>query len=487
MTCDRIGSHHTPALPMTLTPRVKESIKTALAMTIALGIALAMDWDRPYWAGFAVAFISLATVGQALYKGAMRLLGTAVALTMSLFIIALFVQDRWLFMVALSVWVGFCTYRYKMALSTYGYFWFLAGFASVVISFDGGTDPVHAFDTAILRAQETGLGVLVYAVVTTLLWPASARPGFEAATRALARAQHRLYSGYRQAMTDRGTKPDDRARDDRGQDDSGQAKPARGTDSASGHDLRAIATEYDQHLAEFSATLQASLTDSYQVGERRQQWRDFQGQSTALREALERWQQSSDELDELDLNGLLPTFGASTTEIEQRFAEIERLLGGDAPQHRPQTIDLSYDRAEVRALSHFHRAAFAAARDGLQRLDRLTREQLDTVRDIQGLDVASAPPSRPADAQPAAATAATGKPGSGPLPDPDAMVAALRVMLGLWLSYLLWIYLRLPSGSALITLAGSMSMGLAVMPRYSPMIIFKPVQQQKVEQALLLL
>jgi len=64
---------------MTLSIRSKESIKTALAMTIAYGIALSMDWDRPYWAGFAVAFISLATVGQSLNKGALRMLGTLVA------------------------------------------------------------------------------------------------------------------------------------------------------------------------------------------------------------------------------------------------------------------------------------------------------------------------------------------------------------------------------------------------------------------------
>jgi uncharacterized membrane protein YccC len=62
-----------------LTTRSKEAIKTALAMAVAYGIALSMDWDRPYWAGFAVAFISLATVGQSLNKGAMRMLGTLVA------------------------------------------------------------------------------------------------------------------------------------------------------------------------------------------------------------------------------------------------------------------------------------------------------------------------------------------------------------------------------------------------------------------------
>ncbi len=45
-------------------------------MTIAYGIALSMDWDRPYWAGFAVAMISLATIGQSFNKAALRMIGT---------------------------------------------------------------------------------------------------------------------------------------------------------------------------------------------------------------------------------------------------------------------------------------------------------------------------------------------------------------------------------------------------------------------------
>jgi len=49
---------------MTLSIKAKESIKTALAMTIAYGIALSMDWGTPMWAGFSVAFVSLSTTGQ---------------------------------------------------------------------------------------------------------------------------------------------------------------------------------------------------------------------------------------------------------------------------------------------------------------------------------------------------------------------------------------------------------------------------------------
>jgi len=66
---------------MTLSHITKESIKTALAMTLVYGISLEMDWDRPYWGGFAVAFISLNTIGQSLNKGVLRLIGSALVST----------------------------------------------------------------------------------------------------------------------------------------------------------------------------------------------------------------------------------------------------------------------------------------------------------------------------------------------------------------------------------------------------------------------
>ena len=93
-----------------LTTRATGAIKTALAMSIAYGISLGMGWENPYWAGFAVAMISLSTLGQSLNKGAMRVLGTLVAAAVALSLLALFPQDRWLLMAALSVYVGICTY-----------------------------------------------------------------------------------------------------------------------------------------------------------------------------------------------------------------------------------------------------------------------------------------------------------------------------------------------------------------------------------------
>ncbi len=183
---------------MSLDTRTKEAIKTALAMTIAYGIALSMDWDRPYWAGFAVAFISLSTVGQSLNKGALRMLGTLMAFVVSLTVIALFAQERWWFMVALSAWVGYCTYM--NGGSKHQYFWYVAGFASVIICFDAGTTAADAFGTALLRAEETGLGILVYTLVTILVWPTSTRDELDKAASDLAATEHALYRCYRKLV-----------------------------------------------------------------------------------------------------------------------------------------------------------------------------------------------------------------------------------------------------------------------------------------------
>ena len=92
---------------MVLSVRFKEAIKTALAMAIAIGIALAMDWDKPVWAGFAVALISLSTAGESVNKGAMRILGTLAGAVASLIIIGLFPQDRWAYIALLSIFLGF--------------------------------------------------------------------------------------------------------------------------------------------------------------------------------------------------------------------------------------------------------------------------------------------------------------------------------------------------------------------------------------------
>ncbi|MEJ2199221.1 MAG: FUSC family protein, partial [Desulfuromonadales bacterium] len=138
-----------------MTTRTQNAIKPALAVVIAYGISLAMGWENPYWAGFAVAMISLSTAGQSLNKGAMRMLGTLVAAAAALISIAWFAQDRWWFIGTLSVYIGFCTYM--ITGKKRQYFWYCCAFVCLVICVHAAGDATNAFEVAVLRVQQTGM------------------------------------------------------------------------------------------------------------------------------------------------------------------------------------------------------------------------------------------------------------------------------------------------------------------------------------------
>lgn len=119
-----------------LSDRVKTAIKTALATVLAYGVALSMDWENAYWAAFAVAFCTLSTVGESLNKGLLRLSGTLLAGLAAVTLIALFPQDRWLFLIGMSIFTGFCTYM--MPGTSRWYFWYVAGFSVPLLALAGG-------------------------------------------------------------------------------------------------------------------------------------------------------------------------------------------------------------------------------------------------------------------------------------------------------------------------------------------------------------
>jgi len=419
---------------MNLSIKTKEAIKTALAMTIAYGIALSMGWDKPYWAGFAVAFISLATVGQSLNKAALRMFGTFVGIAVAFVFIALFAQERWLFMVFLSAWLGICTYM--MGGAKHQYFWHVCGFVCVIICMDAGPDALHAFNIAVLRAQETGLGILVYSLVALFLWPSSSGADFNTAAVNLASTQHRLLLTYGNLFSGKG-------------------------DAAKAH---TVSNEEMQAKARFDQLLAAAETDDYEVSELRQQWRQYQRLAADLAETLERWRECFAELHTLDLPRLLPNLQSFVAELDGRLTQIDGMLDNQAPMQKPAIIELALDKSEARSLSHFHMAALAVTGTQLQHVETLTRTLFDCVSGIKGFgdDKAAADGNR--------------SPSAGFVPDPDRVTGAVRLMVTAWLAYLALIYVNdLPGGAGFVTMACAIGMILATTPQLPVSKLFVPV------------
>ena len=416
-----------------LSRKAKEAIKTALALTIAYAIALAMDWDKPYWAGFTVAFTSLSTYGQSLNKAAMRMAGTGLSIGVAFVLIALFPQERWLLIVFLSAWLGFCTYM--MGNPERGYFWNVAGFVCVVICISAGPDAANAFDIAVLRAQETGLGVLVYSVVASLLWPKRSGPGFEAAVRQLLAAQLGLFEGCRGLR--------------RGEADAAQ--------------IRELTAQLRQAQAHFIQMLDAAEADTFEVWEQASQWRAFRQHAAALTTSLEHWRDSVLGLQDVDIYRLCPGLNEVSAALAQRFRDIQGILDGRLPTTELERIELILDKAAARELGAFQLAELAAAGARWREFETLTRAIVTDLAAIKG-----AP-------ELARGEVFAGMQAAPFVIDQDRLVSAGRAMLILWGAYLAWIYVPdLPGGVTVVSMAAPFGMIMVGTPQLRVAQIFWP-------------
>jgi uncharacterized membrane protein YccC len=415
------------------TPRFKESVKTALAMVISYGISLQMGWDRPYWAGFAVAFISLSTVGQSLNKGVLRLAGTVAGMVVALTLIGLYAQDRWAFLLALSLWLGLCTYM--MSSPRYSYFWHVSGFVTAIIAMDGGADPVNAFSIAMLRAQETSLGVLVYGLVSILLWPNNSRQAFRQATLQLTKLQAQLFGSSLAQM--------------RGENTGEEAR-----------DLK------QQSLAArlgFQQLLGAAISDSDEVRENQRLWQRFAKQQLELSLTMQRWRDSFRELEGLSLQDLLPELTAFADHAQGSIEQIQALVEGKGPFPRIETPPLQLEENSLGKLTPFQRAAVLLAVQQLRRLTRLTGKVLTTLDTINGTATNITSPASAVRSLPVTL-------------DTERLAGSVQVMVSISLLFLAVIYIPdMPGGSGLLAMCTPIVMALATTPALPVSAMFIPV------------
>jgi hypothetical protein len=71
-------------------------------------------------------------------------------------------------MIFLSVYIGVCTYL--MTGKKNQYFYQVMAFVAAIICFDGGANSLNAFETAMVRIQQTGMGIMIYTLVSVFLW-----------------------------------------------------------------------------------------------------------------------------------------------------------------------------------------------------------------------------------------------------------------------------------------------------------------------------
>lgn len=150
--------------------------KSLLAIYIAAWLAMWLQLEQPATAMITVAIVMNPHSGMVLAKSFYRAIGTLAGSVCGLLLLALFPQQRELFLLSLSLWVALCAGGAMLHRNFMSYGFVLAGYTAAIVTLPAITNPLHVFDTAVMRVSEVLLGILVAAVVSDLVWPQRLRP-----------------------------------------------------------------------------------------------------------------------------------------------------------------------------------------------------------------------------------------------------------------------------------------------------------------------
>ncbi|MEW5251237.1 FUSC family protein [Microbulbifer discodermiae] len=413
----------------------KEAIKVAGALTIVYGVALGLDWDKPYWAGFAVVVCSQINLGQSINRVIMRIGGTIVAALVSWTIFGIFPQDRWLFMIALSSWVGICVYFLQE--SKFEYFWTVGAFVTVVLWDATGGDFSLTFEKGILRIQETLLGVVVYSLIAVLIWPNRSRPELDKASIKLAEQQCEFNSHCFSKLYDR----------------------------YKNKDLSQQRLDLIQADAQLRSAIDDASVDSYEIWESRRQWRHYGNRSTVVTQALLKFEESLVIAKRLYIPDFFPNIKNISRELGVWFTQICTFFTQNKKIEFPgsskgHTIEENINK--IKSLSTFEAAALSVTYQRLKKLEIETRFLGRSIEDISelGSSYLKYPYENKSNWL------------SFFMPTPDRIATVIRVISGIWIAYLAYIYIPdLINGMLVVTLAGVMGSMLASKPMSNLVII----------------
>jgi uncharacterized membrane protein YccC len=149
------------------------------AVCLALFLAFWLELDNAFWAGVTAAAVCQPALGASLRKGWFRLLGTLVGATMAVVLSACFLQDRLTLLLSLAMWVAICAASATLLRNFASYGAALAGYTTAIIIGDelgavGGLNG-DAFNLAVARGSEIGLGIVCASVVLAITCTAGAR------------------------------------------------------------------------------------------------------------------------------------------------------------------------------------------------------------------------------------------------------------------------------------------------------------------------
>lgn len=419
-----------------LSDRFRFALIVGLAMTTAFAIAMSMGWPKPYWAGLAIGVCSMSTIGESVFKALQRLAGTMVAIVLSLILISLFAQDRWLYALIVGLWMTFCTY--KMQKTAMFYFWSCSAFMVPLLSMMSNFDSQTSFYTVEERAKETTLGVLCYVVFAVLIARKPSHGAFRTAVRAQVRLLRERLRGVRRHAN---LEPDDL------DPFAGRADISRG-------------------LLQLPTMRIAATLESFDMRERSRAWAHFLSNLTHFSLVLDRLDLSFEALRGDERVARPDELLAALDVFDARLKTIDDILGsaGERPALDP-IPEMPREGGVDLAQDPFAAGELLLRRERLRALDASSRRLYDWALDIADIRRLA--------------------PGPGPelipdsfLPDPESLLRALTQFATFWTTFLIYLVTpSLPDGPMIVIFGASLGMNITRMPWVRPALLLRPFGQ----------
>lgn len=145
--------------------------KSLLAIFLAAWLAMWLQLEQPATTMITVAIVMHPHSGMVLAKSFYRVVGTLCGSLCGLVLLSLFPQQRVLFLLCLSLWVAICAGGATLYRNFMSYGFVLAGYTAAIVSLPAISNPLHVFDSAVMRVSEVLLGIVVAALVSDLVFP----------------------------------------------------------------------------------------------------------------------------------------------------------------------------------------------------------------------------------------------------------------------------------------------------------------------------
>jgi len=155
------------------------ALKTTAAAIVAMLVALSFNLPNPGWAALTV-FLTSQQVGGAagavISRSVYRAFGTLLGAVGTLLVIPACSSAPALLIAGIAAWVGLLVYVSLLDRTPRSYVFLLGAYTLPLIGLPVANSPASAFDIALWRAEEIGLGALLSMSVHSVFVPRSIRP-----------------------------------------------------------------------------------------------------------------------------------------------------------------------------------------------------------------------------------------------------------------------------------------------------------------------